>query len=120
MIVVGFQCGAAWRLAWLKRGFRHCFAYQAVGSGWVACDPLGHGVDLQQAGTIPTGDLLASLAALGGSAVACRVARSERPLPWLRPFTCVEFCKRMARCAGPGVVTPNQLFHRLLQAADKA
>lgn len=120
MIVIGFQCKSTWQLIWLKRGFRHCFAYRAVGGGWVACDPLGHGLELEVAGAVPLRDLLVSLAAIGGSVVACRIARSQGALPWLRPFTCVEFCKRLARCAGRGIVTPRQLFCHLLQVPRKA
>ncbi len=120
MIVIGFQCKSAWRLVWLKRGFRHCFAYKAVGGGWVACDPLGRGLELEVASAIPPRDLMASLAAIGGSAVACRSARSQSALPWLRPFTCVELCKRLVRCAGRGIVTPRQLFSHLLRVRKEA
>lgn len=120
MIVVGFQCARSWKLAWLKRGFRHCFAYRAVGDSWIACDPLRQGIELQVAGYIRTRGLLACLAAVGSSAIACRPAALRRPLPWLRPFTCVEFCKRLVCCAGTDVITPNQLFRRLQRTSYKA
>lgn len=120
MVVIGFQCTGSWRLVWLKRGFRHCFAYSAVGDAWIACDPLSRGMELEIASSVRSRRLLACLAALGGSAVACRLTTTQRPLPWLRPFTCVEFCKRLVCCARADVVTPNQLFRRLACSPDVA
>lgn len=118
MVVIGFQCASSWRLAWLKRGFRHCFAYRAVGDAWIACDPLSRGIEFQIASAVRTRRLLSCLAAVGASAVACPLTTMERPLPWLRPFTCVEFCKRFVRCARADIVTPSQLFRRLVCAPD--
>ena len=120
MIVIGFQCAHSWKLAWLKRGFRHCFAYRAVGDNWIACDPLGQGLELHLGGHIRTRELLACLAAVGSTAVACRPTAQQRPLPWLRPFTCVEVCKRLVRCARMEVTTPNQLFRSLQRAPVEA
>lgn len=120
MVVIGFQCSSSWRLAWLKRGFRHCFAYRAVGGAWIACDSLSRGMELHIASAVRTRRLLVCLAAVGGSAVACRLTAMEQPLPWLRPFTCVELCKRFVRCARADVVTPNQLFRHLVSAPNVA
>jgi hypothetical protein len=120
MIVIGFQRASCWQLAWLKCGFRHCFAYRAVGDSWIACDPLSHGIELQLAGHTRTRGLLACLAAVGSTAVACRPTVLLRPLPWLRPFTCVEFCKRLVRCARTDVITPYQLFCELMRVGGRA
>ena len=59
-------------------------------------------------------------AAVGSTAVACRPTVLLRPLPWLRPFTCVEFCKRLVRCARTDVITPYQLFCELMRVGGRA
>jgi hypothetical protein len=115
MIIVGFQARVrAAGLGWLKAGFRHCFAYQQTDSGWVLCDPLGSGLLLQAAPELPAQSLLTSLAALGATVVAVTRQPEPSPLPWLRPVTCVEICKRLVGRRAAFVMTPHQLFRDLL------
>ncbi len=114
MVIVGFQgCVRAVGLNWLKKGFRHCFAYQETDSGWVLCDPLGAGLLLRSAPTLPARALLCATAAIGASAVAVDSIGENRRMPWLRPITCVEICKRLAGRRAFWLVTPYQLFRAL-------
>lgn len=114
MVIFGFQAPVSdGRLNWLKRGFRHCFAYQRTDNGWVLCDPLGVGLYLGSAPTLPPRRLLCAVAALGASAVALERVDRTRPLSWLRPVTCVEICKRLAGRQNPWLLTPFQLFRDL-------
>lgn len=114
MVIVGFQPSVrAAGLNWLKKGFRHCFAYQQTDSGWVLCDPLGAGLLLRSAPALQPRALLCATAAIGASAVAVECTdRSER-MPWLRPITCVEICKRLAGRRSVWLITPYQLFRDL-------
>ena len=114
MLIVGFQgCVRAAGLNWLKRGFRHCYVYQETDSGWVLCDPLGAGLLLRSAPALPARALLCATAALGGSAVAIECTDQNRRMPWLRPITCVEICKRLAGRHAIWLLTPYQLFRDL-------
>lgn len=114
MVIVGFQASVrAAGLKWLKKGFRHCFAYQQTDSGWVLCDPLGVGLFLRHAPALPARALLCATAAIGASAVAVERTGEDRPMPWLRPITCVEICKRLAGRRSVRLVTPYQLFRDL-------
>lgn len=114
MVIVGFQPNVrAACLKGLKRGFRHCFAYQQTASGWVLCDPLGAGLLLRASPALPGRVLLSALAAIGASAVAAECDADARAGSWLRPLTCVEICKRLVRRPGFWLFTPHQLFRDL-------
>lgn len=115
MVIVGFQSRVQLRgLAWLKHGFRHCFAYQRASDAWVLCDPLSTGILLYAAQGPSAKRLITTLAALGASVVCIEPPLSRGPLPWLRPMTCVEICKRLAGRRGLYILTPYQLFKNLL------
>ena len=114
MVIVGFQASVRVAcLKWLKKGFRHCFAYQQTDSGWVLCDPLGAGFLLRSAPALPPRALLCAVAAIGASAVAIDGMGGNRRMPWLRPITCVEICKRLAGRRSAWLFTPYQLFRDL-------
>lgn len=115
MVIVGFQARVrSVGLAWLKGGFRHCFAYQRTDHGWVLCDPLACGLLLRSSPDLAPRTLLTSLAAIGATVVAV-VPQPEPPrLSCLRPLTCVEVCKRLLGRRAARVVTPHQLFRHLL------
>jgi hypothetical protein len=115
MVIVGFQARVrSVGLAWLKQGFRHCFAYQRADRGWVLCDPLACGLLLRSAPDLAPRALLTSLAALGATVVAVESQLDPSRLPWLRPLTCVEVCKRLLGRRAGRVMTPHQLFRDLL------
>jgi hypothetical protein len=115
MVIIGFQARVqSAGLAWLKAGFRHCFAYQMTEGGWVLCDPLASGLLLRSAPKLPSRTLLTSLAAVGASVVAVTSETRSPRLPWLRPVTCVEICKRLLGRSTGWVVTPHQLYRDLL------
>lgn len=112
--IFGFQQRVRARgLGWLKRGFRHCFAYRQVSDGWLLCDPLSDELLLRSAPALPPRGLMTSLAALGASVVSGEFANTGRAACWFRPLNCVEICKRLAGCNEPRVITPHNLFMRL-------
>ncbi len=114
IVIVGFQARVRnGCLNWLKKGFRHCFAYQQVDDGWVLYDPLGDGLLLRSAPAIPTRALLSAVAAIEASAVAVERIGQRKRMPWLRPITCVELCKRLTWHRGGWLITPYHLFRHL-------
>lgn len=114
MLIVGFQMQVrAPCLAWLKRGFRHCFACREGADGWLLCDPTSDRVLLQDAPALPSRALMSSLAALGASVVRGEFDKCRGSACWLRPLNCVEICKRIIGCNQAWVITPHQLFSHL-------
>lgn len=119
MVIVGFQARVqSTGLAWLKQGFRHCFAYRLTDEGWVLCDPLASGLLLRSAPRVPLRTLLACMAAVGTTVVAVTSQPGATRLSWLRPVTCVEICKRLLGLGNARVLTPYQLFRGLLTATE--
>jgi len=116
MVIIGFQARVqSAGLAWLKTGFRHCFAYRLTEEGWVLCDPLASGLLLRTAPKVPSRTLMVSLAAVGATVVAVASEPRAARLSWLRPVTCVEICKRLLGHRADRVLTPYQLFRDLLR-----
>lgn len=114
--VVAFS-GAAplWWLHLLRPGFRHCFVLVRIDSGWLLLDPLSHRIALA---LLPAGaDPAAHYRALGHVTLTVPVALPpRRPAPFA-PFTCVEAVKRVLGLHDRFVLTPWQLFRRLLPLA---
>jgi hypothetical protein len=114
IVIVGFQARIrTGSLKWLKKGYRHCFAYQQVDDGWVLCDPMRDSLLLRSAPAVPTRALLTAVAAIEASAVAIQCEARGTCMPWLRPITCVEVCKRVAGRQCGWLITPYQLFRHL-------
>lgn len=119
MLIIGFQAQVAEnRLGWLKRGFRHCFAYALVDGHWILSDPLARGLYQRASSAVDGRMLLTSLAALEITVVGLFAKRQTGPFPWLRPFTCVEFCKRLTGDRGFWPFTPRQLFGHLTKSVQ--
>jgi hypothetical protein len=121
IVIIGFQAHIrTGSLKWLKKGYRHCFAYQQVDDGWVLCDPIRDSLLLRSAPAVPTRALLSAVAAIEASAVAFRCVGHGKRMPWLRPITCVEVCNRVAGRRCGWLITPYQLFrHLALKRAER-
>lgn len=103
------------RLRPLRRGFRHCFVVVRSDAGWVICDPLSHRTDLAVVTGPTAGELMQWYHQCGLRVVPTRLrAAPRRPAP-IRPYTCVEAVKRVLGLHAPWVLTPWQLYRRLLQ-----
>ena len=114
VFIVGFQMQVRVTcLAWLKRGYRHCFAYCEQADGWLMCDPMSDRILLQNAPALPSRALMSSVAALGASVVRGEFDTCGGSAYWLRPLNCVEICKRLIGCNRSWAITPYQLFSRL-------
>ncbi len=116
MAVVVFSPAAPlWWLRLLRPGFRHCFVAVRGDSGWLLLDPLSHRIAL---GLLPAAtDPVAHYRALGHIALTVPVTvPPRRPAPFA-PFTCVEAVKRVLGMHDRSVLTPWQLYRRLLPLA---
>ncbi|HEX9703380.1 MAG TPA: hypothetical protein VGA19_11060 [Rhodospirillales bacterium] len=101
------------RLAWLKPGFRHCFAAVECDRQWVLYNPLSHATEV------------ALLGAIEPEALAAWYRDREcRVVPWVRRpapprpapvglYTCVEAVKRLLGIHARLVLTPWNLYNFL-------
>ena len=112
-------CGDAdlWWLRLLRPGFRHCFVALNDGTHWITVDPLSPHLEIAVQPVAAGFDLVGWFAERGHAVVAAPVRRDlDRPAPW-GPFTCVEAAKRVLGLHDRWVLTPWQLYRRLLDPA---
>jgi len=110
-------CGEAeiWWLRLLRPGFRHCFVALNDGAHWITVDPLSPFMEVAVQPVPADFDLTGWFAERGHAVVPAPVRRDHlRPAPWA-PFTCVEAAKRVLGLHDRWVVTPWQLYRRLLR-----
>lgn len=116
LAVVAFTGRAT--LAWLRLlrpGFRHCFVLLRTAEGWAYLDPMSHFTFAAAVGAYPLRPLLRFLRGAGCRTLLVRPRLPPpRPQPW-RPYTCVEAVKRALGLRAPWVLTPWQLYRRLLR-----
>lgn len=98
----------------LKPGFRHCFILMNDGRHWVSIDPLANHTEVKVHHVPPTFDLPQWLADRGQRVVAAPVCRTRRRAAPIGFFTCVEAVKRVLGLHDGFVMTPWQLYRRLV------
>ena len=102
------------KLRRLKPGFRHCYAYLRLETGWMGIDPLSHVWEIRH---FPAwerkSDLAAHLRRLGQCALTVPVFEPPRRLAPPLPVSCVEAVKRLIGLHSWSVRTPWELFLRL-------
>jgi hypothetical protein len=114
VVFVG-QADSVW-LRWLRPGFRHCFVLLHDGERWISIDPLLTHMDVQVHSVPPDFDMDAWLEDRGHTVIQAELCRShEHPAPFM-VFTCVEAVKRVLGLHDWRVVTPWQLYRRLVMA----
>jgi hypothetical protein len=114
-LVVFEHRSSALPLRLLRPGYRHCFCLVRDGTLWSLCDPLKSRIVLRTVSGLSELDLLKQFAApqyivLRGLVAPDSHGRHAR----LRAVTCVEVVKRVLNLDLPWVVTPYQLYCRLL------
>lgn len=105
-------------LAWLRMlrpGFRHCFALLRSKGEWLYYDPMSHYTFTGVIGAYPVLPLLRVFRARGMHALLVRPDRPPRVAQAWRFYTCVEAVKRVLGLQEPWVLTPWQLYRRLLR-----
>jgi hypothetical protein len=104
-------------LRWLRPGFRHCFCLTGGDRRWTLCDPLKSHLAIVSIDGLTAPDLARRLGTPGRRVLHGMLGTSD-PSPSLRPLTCVEIVKRLIGLQAPCVVTPYQLYRRLLRPAE--
>ena len=103
----------------LRPGFRHCFCLTGGGTRWTLCDPLKGRLALAAADGLGVAELAGHFVAGGGRVLLGPVADGGAPdrRLGLRPLTCVEIVKASVGLRAASVLTPHQLYRRLLRGA---
>lgn len=109
LVVFSGHADLRW-LAWLRPGFRHCFAAIESGPYWVVYNPLSHCTEVAVLDGVDGDALAAWYRGQGFSVVSCRRRRPAlQPAP-LGFYTCVEAVKRVLGIHAPWVLTPWNLY----------
>lgn len=101
-------------LKMLRPGFRHCFALIRGTDNWTMVDPMLHKMDVTATHCRADFDLPAWLRARGYRVVRAPRLCPPRSMAMPSPFTCVEAMKRLIGLHDWRVITPWQLYRRLL------
>jgi hypothetical protein len=105
-------------LRWLRPGFRHCFCLTGGDRRWTLCDPLKSHLAIASIDGLTAPDLARRLGTPGRRVLHGMLGTSDpSPSLGLRPLTCVEIVKRLIGLQARSVVTPYQLYRRLIQPA---
>ena len=110
-IVFGGGEDRGWQ-AWLRPGFRHCFAALQDASGWLVLDPLSRSLVVARIEVPATFDLPGFYRRAGLLPVGPFEAAAPRRtlLPTLLPMNCVGLCRAVLGPAAPFALTPHGLF----------
>ncbi|MTI10738.1 hypothetical protein [Curvivirga aplysinae] len=98
----------------LKKGFRHCFAYQVEGSNILKIDSLSNITTVQQIQGITPFDLIKTHRKQGHIChliTPCSFPPQKIAPPL--PFSCVETIKRLLGLHACFILTPWQLYQHL-------
>lgn len=109
-------CGKA-ELRWLRvlrPGFRHCFLILHDGRHWLTLDPLSHRLDLAVQPLPASVDVPALYRRAGYRVVPARLRTPLRAAP-PGVLSCVEIVKRALGLNGFLILTPYQLYCRLVR-----
>ena len=98
----------------LKPGFRHCFALIRGQGAWLMVDPMLHKMDVSFAQVPADFDFPAWMRARGYRVLRAPKLQPPRRMALPSPFTCVEAMKRLIGLHDWRVLTPWQLYRRML------
>lgn len=98
----------------LRPGFRHCFALIRSDAHWITLDPMLHKMDVEATQCAADFDLPAYLRRKGYRVVQAPALAPPRRMAAPAPFTCVEAMKRLIGLHDWRVLTPWQLYRRLI------
>lgn len=98
----------------LKAGWRHCFCVVRRTHGWVVVDPLKQAIVIESIQEDVLPGFLDQLRGFGCSILVGSTISAPAAPSLLRPLTCVEIAKRLIGLENWWILTPYQLFRRLL------
>ncbi len=98
----------------LRPGFRHCFVILCDEDHWILLDPMSSHLEISLHSVSEEFDLLGGLAGQGYLIVPAYIDRTRcKPAPAMI-FSCVEAVKRVIGMHDRFVITPWQLYRRLI------
>lgn len=105
-----------WITRLLRPGFRHCYVLYNDGHGWVSFDQTANYFDVAVYSHVPNDfDLPNWLRSHGSTVIPARITYHDRSKPFpLGPMTCVETAKRFLGIRRRRLLTPFQLYRRLM------
>jgi hypothetical protein len=101
-------------LCFLKPGFRHCFVLMHDGKHWISVDPLANHTEVTVHHVPSDFNLPEWLAKRGQKVVRAQVCRTRMRVAPVGLFTCVEAVKRVLGLHDGLILTPWQLYRRLV------
>ena len=116
LAIVAFtgQATLAW-LRLLRPGFRHCFVLLRARGQWLYYDPMSHFTFASIIGNYPLPVMMRAFRAAGCRLRLIRPRTPPRRAQAWRAYTCVEAVKRVLGLQEPWVLTPWQLYRRILR-----
>lgn len=111
-VVFSGQTDLPW-LRVLKPGFRHCYVLMNDGEHWVSIDPLSCHTEVTVHHIAPDFDLPAWLKKRHLTVVPASVNAREQVAP-IGVYSCVEAVKRILGLHDFWVMTPYQLYKKLM------
>ena len=114
-VVFSGQADIGW-LKILKNGFRHCYIVLNDGDHWISIDPLSCHTEIMVHHIAPDFDLPAWLRARNLKVVPAPLNPRTTQAPWMI-HSCVEAVKRMLGIHDIRIITPYQLYKKLVKAA---
>ncbi len=115
-VVFSGQTELPW-LKILKPGFRHCYVIINDGDHWISIDPLSCHTEIMVHHLTPDFDLPSWLRRRNLKVVAADITPQQRQAP-VSLYSCVESVKRILGVHDFWVMTPHQLYRRLIGQQD--
>jgi hypothetical protein len=115
LVFFGENGSGLWWMRFLKKGFRHCFVALHDGWRWIIVDQLLHRTHVAVPPVDNGFDLAAQLREKGYTVVACEVRTPPLKMAPIAISTCVEGVKRVLGIHNRWIVTPWQLYKKLIK-----
>jgi hypothetical protein len=103
-------------LRFLKPGYRHCFALIRDSDRWLMLDSMLHKMDVMTTHSDASFDLPTWMRKQGYRVIKAPAFNPARRMLIASPFTCVEAMKRLIGLQDWRVITPWQLYKKLISS----
>ena len=102
-----------------RRGFRHCFMIMLHQDRWILIDPRSNKTDISLLPHPKSFNFPRYFSEQGKTVVKIPVIQTPAKILWPFPVSCVETSKRIIGLHAWWVVTPYQLYKRLIKLQQK-
>ena len=108
-----------WWLAFLRRGYRHCFLLIRFDNIWISVDALAHKTEIMRIDIPDSFSLIKWFESQGDSVVRCPTIQTKLKPLWPSAFSCVEAVKRVLGVQKFFIFTPWQLYKFLRKSNER-